>query len=413
LIVKLLSLRKREYGLRRILRFLILLSLLFLFADVASARDAAFYQPGLSPAASRLLFTVQELSRDGKYRLALRKIEQFNQGRGRKLPILLGFVAANLNFQLGNYRQSVTLYRQVVVAAPEFGRAFANYGAALLQVEDYKEASLILLQAAALLPEKESQLRYKAAIAALYGADYQQARALLEALTAIPGISPPADWLKALIQVDWQLSKPQAALPVAARLVDIYPEKIDHWRLYGQVAVAAGAWRKALSAYKVLQTEGHITIKELKLMAVIYQRLDLNAPAADILAGVYAEGVPEVRELKRLIYLYRQVGQIEQALQILDRLQKLYPDPMNLFKRGEILYAAGRYHEAAEIFLSLDKISADDGRQFILAGYCAWNLDDFSAAASSWQKAATYPAWQKRAQTLLQSVEPLLKNRDS
>jgi len=416
LIVKWQSLRKGEDYLKQGLLLIILSALLSFSAGVTSAEDAAFYQKGLSPAASRLLFTVQELSRAGKYRSAVQKIEQFNQGRTRALPPLLGFVAANFNFQLGNYHKSVSLYRQVVVAAPDFGQAFENYGMALLQVEDYKAASRIFLQAAEKVPKKSAQLKYKAAVAALYAGDYKRARTLLVALTATPAetlSSPPAAWFKALIQVDWQLSDPQAALLVAERLVDLYPDEISHWRLYGQVAVAAGDWRKALVAYRVLQVEGHITIKERKLMAAIYQQLDLFADAAEILTKVYIEKVPAAQELKQLVSLYRQIGQTEKALKTLTRLQKLYPDPMNLFMRGEILYAAGLYREAAEIFMALDKISEDDGRQFILAGYCAWNLDDFPGAASSWQQAAKYPAWQKQAQELLQTLKPWLKNKDS
>ncbi len=417
LIVKWQSLRKREDYLRRGLLLIILPAVISFSVGVALAEDAAFYQKGLSPAATSLLFTVQELSRAGKYRLAVQKIEQFNQGRTRDLPPLLGFVAGNLNFQLGNYHKSVNLYCQVVAAAPDFGQALENYGMALLQVEDYKEASRILLQAAEKVPKKSDQLKYKAAVAALYAGDYRRARSLLVALTATSAETfsspPPAAWLKALIQVDWQLSDPQAALIVGERLVDLYPGEISHWRLYGQVAVAAGDWRKALAAYRVLQVEGHITIKERKLMAAIYQQLDLFTDAAEILTKVYSEDEPEAQELKQLVSLYRQIGQTEKALKTLTRLQKLYPDPMNLFMRGEILYAAGRYREAAEIFMALDKIPEENGRQFILAGYCAWNLDDFPAAASSWQQAAKYPAWQKQAQELLQTLKPWLKSKDS
>ena len=406
LIVKQRLRRTREFSLRPGSGFVVLLLFSFL-TGIVSAEDAAFYQKALSPAASRLLFTVQELSRAGKDKAAIKKIEQFKQGQVRNLPPLLGFVAGNLNFKLGNYRKAAGLYRQVVTAAPEFGQALENYGAALLQIEDYREANRVFLQAAAVLPEKSSQLKYKAAVAAIYAGDYKQARSLLVVLTGTP-YPPPAAWLKALIQVDWQLSETQAALKTAVRLVDLYPDEIAHWRLYGQVAVAAGSWRKALSAYKVLQVEGHITLKERKLLAVIYQRLDLWAEAAEILAEIYAERLPEARELKQLTDLYRRTGQTEKALETLNRRQQLYPDPMNIFEQGEILYAAGRYREAADIFLSLDKIPEKDGRQYLMAGYCAWNLDDFTAAAGAWQRAAGYPAWQKQAQDLLRNLKPLL-----
>ncbi len=391
---------------------------LILPASVA-ARSASFYQKGLSPAEMRLLFRLQELSRKGEYAKGLQQFNELNEGHrsDQDLPPLLGFVVGNLNFQLGNYQAAVTHYHRVVEQAPEFYIAYENYGMALLQAEDYPAAGRTLLQAAAMIPTKGRQLKYRAAIAFFYGGELEKARTLLVKLTSpvssatvpVSGSDhPPADWLKALLQVDWQLADYKAAVTVAEKLVDSYPDEIDFWRLYGQVALAAAEYRKALSAYKVLQSEGHITLSERRQIAGIYQRLELYQDAAEVLEDIFAEVKPGQMELKQLVAIYRQTGAVEKALSTLDRLQKLYPDPVNLFQRGEILYSASRYREAARVFLALKKIPENDGRQYILAGYCAWNIDDFPAAASSWQKAATYPACQKQALELLHTLKPWL-----
>ncbi len=379
----------------------------------ARARTAAFYQKGLTPVEFHLLSAIMELNRRGEYAKALRKFNEFEKGRrpDKALPPLLGFVGANLNFQLANYPAAVSLYKQVVKQAPEFYLAYENYGMALLRAEDYAAAGKVLLQAAAMQPQKDKQLKYRAAIAFLYGAEPQKARDLLRELvySADPeNPAPPADWLKALLQVEWQLKDYKAAVAVAEKLVDSYPEELSFWRLYGQVALAKADYQKALSAYKVLQAEGELGVKELKLVAGIYQRLDLQREAAAIWEKALAGVEPSAADLRRLVALYRQIGETDKALSTLNRLQKSYPDPKNILEQGEILYSAGRYREAARIFLSLKKIPEKDGRQYILAGYCAWNLNDFTAAAAAWQKAATYPVWQKQALNLLQTLKPLL-----
>lgn len=410
-----------RYNFLQLLFALLLLQGTALFVSTpAVAQTAAFYQKGLTSAELHTLFSVQELSRKGEYAEGLQKIKKIDQGRrsGQVLPPLLGFVAGNLNFQLGDYRAAVIHYRQVVEQEPEFYIAFENYGMALLQADDYKAAGQILLQAAGVLPQKARQLKYRAAIAYLYGGELEKSRALLVELTssassdagsATASVLPLEDWLKALIQVDWQLADYKAATAVAAKLVDNYPDKITSWRLYGQVAMGAAEYRKALSAYKVLQSEGHITVPERRLIAGIYQRLELYQDAAEILEAIFAEVEPGQMELKQLISIYCLTGAVEKALSTIDRLQKLYPDPANLFQRGEILYSAGRYREASRVFLSLKKIPKNDGRQYILAGYCAWNIDDYPAAASTWQKAASYPAWRKQALDLLQTLKPWLE----
>jgi tetratricopeptide (TPR) repeat protein len=407
------------------LYFPLLFSVLLLFAGAlftpmpAAAQPASFYQKGLSPVAMRLLFRLQELSNKGEYAKGLQKFNEFNKSRrsDQDLPPLLGFVVGNLHFQLGNYQAAVTHYRRVVAQAPEFYTAYENYGMALLQAEDYPPAGRTVLKAAAMIPKNVRPLKYRAAIGFFYGGELEKARTLLVELTSpvssttVPVSAsdhPPADWLKALLQVDWQLEDYKAAVVVAEKLVDSYPDKIDFWRLYGQVALAAAEYRKALSAYKVMQSEGHITLPERRQIAGICQRLELYQDAAEILEEIFAEVKPEPMELKQLVAVYRRTGAVEKALSTLDRLQKLYPDSANLFQRGEILYSAGRYREAARVFLTLKKIPENDGRQYILAGYCAWNIDDFPAAASAWQKAATYPARQKQALDLLQTLKPWL-----
>ncbi len=403
-------------------QFLLLLLLLsagiiFRAPQPAAARPAAFYKKSLTPAEFHLLSAIMELNRRGEYVKALRKFNEFKKGRSSKkvLSPLLSFVGANLNFQLANYPAAVSLYEQVLKQAPEFYLVYENYGMALLQTEDYTAAGRILLQVAEILPQKGRQLKYRAAIAFLYGDDPKKARDLLQELiysanleSPLPAPTPPAEWLKALLQVDWQLKDYKAAVAVAEKLVDSYPEELTFWRLYGQVTLAAAEYQKALGAYKVLQAEGELTVKELKLVAGIYQRLDLHREATEMLVKALVGAEPPAADLRRLVALYRQIGETDKALSALSHLQKIYHDPMNIFQQGEILYSAGRYREAARVFHSLEKIPEKDGRQYILAGYCAWNLDDFTAAAAAWQKAATYPAWQKPALDLLKTLKPWL-----
>ncbi|MBN2809281.1 MAG: tetratricopeptide repeat protein [Deltaproteobacteria bacterium] len=385
---------------------------MFLSLAGVSAREAAYYQKELSPGASRVLMAMQECSRQGQYEKGLQQFRAYTSGSKSKAPVLLNFMAANLDFQLGQFGAAAQLYRLVVAAAPDFNVVYENLGMALMMAEQYKDAAEILLQAAALLPEKETQLKYQAAVAYLYGEDFIKARALLLAL--VSGLKPaPADWLKALLQVHWRLEQTREALAVAARLVDSYPEEIEHWRLYGQIALAAQAYETALSAYKVIEAAGRMTPAESRLLAGIYQQLQLPAAAAQAWERVFAQVQPTRPELLTLIALYQQSGQIDNALKTLDRLEKIEPapDPDNTlaFRRAQILYRGGRYQEAYPLLTKIKKLNEDDGYQFLLAGYCAWNENDFSGAAAAWRKAAAYAAWRERSLNLLQSLKPWLE----
>lgn len=393
--------------------FLLVFSLFLLFPSAVSARDASSYQKELSPVATRLLLEMQELNRSGDYQKGLQHFEKFSAGRKKESPVLLNFMAANLNFQLARYPKSVQLYRLVLGQAPEFSVVYENLGMALMMTENYEQAAKILLKASAVLSEKQQKLKYQAAVAYLYGEDFRRARSILRELLD-DSLDSPADWLKALIQVHWRLDESKAALEVGGRLVDSYPATIEHWRLYGQLALSAGEYQTALSAYKVLQSSGKITVKEQKLMARIYQQLQLPKAAARVWENVFTKEEPSWRELETLVVLYQQSGQVESALETLNRLQKLAPEAgvddsaaFDIdFRRGKILYYTGRYPEAYEIFTKLETISEENGYQYLLAGYCAWNENNFPAAAASWQKAANYPLWRERSLNLLRTLKP-------
>ncbi|MBN2706040.1 MAG: hypothetical protein JXR89_06350, partial [Deltaproteobacteria bacterium] len=94
------------------------------------------------------------------------------------------------------------------------------------------------------------------------------------------------------------------------------------------------------------------------------------------------------------------------------RLAPQLGPPESAWRRAQLLYRFGRYGEALPLLLGLNKLAAEDGYQFLLAGYCAWNLNDFSTAARAWKKAAAYPAWSERARALNRRLEPWLAAED-
>ncbi len=389
-----------------------LLVLVLLLPSVAVAKPTSAFQKGLPPGAVRVLLRVQQLNEKERYRESLDEIEKYRKESQGRVPALVDFVAGNLDFQLEHYPAAAASYRRVIASEPEFDEAYENLGSALLMLKRYREAVKVLLEAAARQPQKAEKLKYQAAIGALYGEDYRLATKLLRELVRKKS-RPPEDWLRALIQAELQLKHPGAAQKTALRLVDLYPEKADNWRLLAEISLTAGKCHDALSAYKVLQANGNLKSGEFKTLAGIYQRLELPGRAAAVWEEYLArQKAPARRDLEVVVSLYRQAGEYDRALAVLERLEKLAPNDDRLrFLRGEILYQAGRWAEARQAFSRVREFpnGKNAGRQYLLAGYCAWNENDFAAAARAWKQAATYPHLRRRASGLLKSLEPWLE----
>ncbi|HDS16126.1 MAG TPA: hypothetical protein ENN66_05865 [Proteobacteria bacterium] len=382
--------------------------LVLLWPQAVRAHEVAYYQRELSPASFQLLQKMQEAGQAGEPERGLQLFaEQVSESR-RQLPVLCGFVAANLNFQAQRYSEAIRLYLEVLARAPEFDAVYENLGQAQLLTEAYAAAARNLLEAACRRPEKAAQLRYQAAVALLYGQDAVGARDLLRELSESVA-SPPVAWLKALLQAHWQLRETAAALKIAARLLDLEPEGIENWRLYGQLNLANGDYRRALTAYKVIQAAGQLQPAEYKLLAGIYQQLQLFQAAAAAWELYLGSEKPTRADLETLVALYAQAGEFDSVLKTLDRLQPFIEAVELDFRRGKFLYQAGRYEEAYRLLNRLEQLVEEDGYQYLLAGYCAWNLNRFSAAAAAWGKAAARPAWRRQAQALLDRLKPWLE----
>ncbi len=392
---------------------LVLVALMLLVRpSVVTARPTSAFGKGLSPAAIRILQRVQRRIEKKQYRASLAELEKYRAGCRGKVPPLLDFVAGNLNFQLERFAAAAACYRRAVAAAPEFDEAREDLGVALLQAKRYREAVEVLLEAASRRPEKAEKLKYQAALGALYGEDFRLARRLLRELVAAAS-QPSAECLQALIQAELQLKLTGEAQVTARRLTDLYPGDEAHWRLLAEIALAAGYWREALSAYKVLAANHRLKAAEYRTLAGIYQQLELPEAAARAFEKyLSARPRPTSRELKTLIGLYRRAGRYDLALAAVGRLARLVADADRLaFLRGEILYQAGRWHEARRTFSRVVKLSdrKKDGLQHLLAGYCAWNENDFAAAARAWERAARYPALRRQALSLLDALKPWLE----
>lgn len=381
---------------------------LLLTAAPLAAKEAGDYQAGLGPRSRALIQSMQESSRAGDFARGLKAFAATAGKKPAEQPVLVLFVAANLYFQAGDYAAAGPLYRTILKREPEFFVVYENLGQAEFMAGNYPAAAASLQKAAAFLPEKADRLFYQAAAALLYAEKPAGARDLLTRLVASRP-RPPVSWLKALLQAHWRLKENQAALRVAERLVDQEPDQLENWRICAQLRMGAGDYRGALSAWKVVQSAGALKDDEYRLLAGIYQQLRLPAPAAVAWQAYLQRISPTTEDLENMVSLYVAAGKIEAALNALETLAPRLGAQEAAWRRAKLLYRSGRYREALPIFLQLKKLAAEDGYQFLLAGYCAWNLNDFQAAARAWRKAAAYPAWQERAQSLSRRLEPWLK----
>lgn len=368
------------------------------------------YQRQLSPAAGRLLMTVQSLTAKKKEPEALAKIKEFYRIHPHFVSVLLEFMTGNLHYSLKHFFAASSSYRRVIELAPDCLPAWENLGMVFLSREEYRQAAETFSMAVSLARKNESDrldslLKY-AGTTYLMAADYGRAlpfiRELVEQRQAYD-----RETVQTLVKIYLELKQKKAAGDLLVRVLDRYPGHAAYWRLLGQVRLDAKDYPSALAAYKVLASMRYPEVKDLKITAQLYRLLGVPRSAAQMLvrAGEMQTYSLTDHDMEVLVDLYVDAGDNEEALNWLKRRQARYPSPRNLLRQGEILFQAARYKESYDILRRLAVLPEKQGYQFLLAGYCAWYADDLPAAKAAFSRASHYEPYRCQSIKLITMLE--------
>jgi tetratricopeptide (TPR) repeat protein len=311
---------------------------------------------------------------------------------------------------LEDYAAAATAYERVLQLAPEHAGAWENLAMALMAKGDYAAAAPIFLRLAAGVREdraaRDRFLAY-AGSAFLQAGDYRAALAPYRELTA-DRPAPNPSHLCALLRIYLELEEYSAAEMAAVRLVNLLPADAAGWRTLGQIRLQRQRYDEALAAYAVLRKMGAACANELRTLARLYQRRGLPLAAARILAASYGDAASlEPRHYDLLVGLYAAGGDLDAALCWLERRQREHPDPTAIMRRGDLLYRAGRFDDALAAYRQVKRLPADDGRQFLMAAYSAWYLNDYGLTRELAERARRHDAFRRHADALLAALDRL------
>ncbi len=393
-------------------------SVFFPAPALGGAWSWAAWQLRLSPAEQRALLQAQELAAKKKEREALAVLETFCRNHSRSAPVLLEFMAGNLQFSLERFRDAAASYQRVVHIIPECLPARENLGMVFLSLRQYRQAGEQFAAAAALARESDSGrldslLKY-AGTAWLLAADYEQAlpyfRELVEQRQHVSRKS-----VQALVRVYLELQRQEEAEEIVVRILNRFPNDPGYWRLLARVRLRRQAYKSSLAVYKTLAALEPAGAEDLRMMARLYRLLGVPAAAGQVLEGLYRKHPDALTaaDMGLMVSLYLEAGKPDRALDWLQRKQRCHPAPRNLLQQGEILFRSARYREAFKIFNRLKSLPGKQGYQFLLAGYCAWYAGDLPAARTAFNRACRYEKYRERSLALIAALKKILAQGQS
>lgn len=356
----------------------------------------------------------------------------------------LYFALGNCYLLQGLHQEAAAAYRRTLDGDPTHTYAWLNLAKAHYEMKQYPKAGDCFARGYESEKKRNPEYLYLSAASYLMGEDYQRSAAAFERLLhthpqtfklewkeyyvhsllavnrfneAIPLIREIVNvydgekriqWQEMLLYQYMQHHKNKEALRYAEELTEYNPQNVKWWKATVHIQLEANRYEDALAALIIYGFLTPFTEEEQRLLADLFLQVGIPAKAAPIYAQ-YLQNTQDPKILYRLALAYYQAGRPDNSLKCIHHYKEL-DDTYNLFMlEGEICYRLQRYGAAHKNFRkAADCNDHQSGRAWLMAGYTAMQMDDFSAGREAFARAAEYEKEKKTATTALQQLEQVV-----
>ncbi|MBN2645084.1 MAG: tetratricopeptide repeat protein [Desulfuromonadaceae bacterium] len=314
---------------------------------------------------------------------------------------------AQCHYRLGQFGEAATAFeRCFALQSPPQPQWRYNAALAWLQAGDHGQAEILLGQ---LLDEFADQIKpdWRAALVQSYLARGRADLAIpqLEALSETTTDQTQRRWREILVHQYLQLGRKETAQRYLERLVAEDGLEARWWRLLAHLHLESQQYHEGFVTLQVANLLVAGDEREQQLMADLCLQLGIPQQALERLKALQASDPQDSRLLNRLATASLQCHQPQQALAWLEQIPAPQPDAVREL-RAQLLFLLERYEEAGRAYRQLaeSRSGPSAGSAWLLAGYAAWNREDWSGARQALQRASRYGKQQATARRLLEQL---------
>ncbi|MCB2225649.1 MAG: tetratricopeptide repeat protein [Desulfarculaceae bacterium] len=395
-------------------RALVIASLLVcLAAGVAGAADKCPPQPRMIRSLQAALHQAQQLIEKKKPSEAAARLADYAKGRDEVHP-QLSFLQGVLAYQAKQRDQAGRFFAAAVKADPCFQAALRNLAVVRFEQERPAEAAALALRAFELSKPPQYELLYEAAVFHLSAKQPAQARPLLERLAARP--KPKKAWLTALTHAYLELKKPRKAEVVVKRLLAGWPGDASLWRLAASLATQRQDYATAAADLAVAYRLEPPAPEGWHRLSELYRAAGAPLTAARYYQKFLGDKKPSAKELDRLAQLCQHGHDLAGARAWAEKAAQARPTAKRWTRVGRIAMAQKDYAAARAAYAAAAKLKSRGGRNWLMAGYAAWQGEKLKQAANDFAKALdaakAKSSTAKEAAKGLKAVRQMIQQRE-
>jgi uncharacterized protein HemY len=118
-----------------------------------------------------------------------------------------------------------------------------------------------------------------------------------------------------------------------------------------------------------------------------------------------AQSEVDLELTRRLVDSYRALHRPNRALDWVEQGLLKTSDPALFMIQGELLFELKKYHEAERSFIAAARTPRQAGQAWLMAGYAALNLGEYSRARKNLEAAVKYSKQRQIAEQILLQLD--------
>lgn len=383
-----------------------LLAFLFLMIAVVAAADD---MSSVQSKARRAIFRSQQLLENENWAGSAELLQKCLTDYPDQDHYLLRFHLANSLAKCDSLHAAVNNYQKAVELNPEFINGWLNLAETSYAIENYSTAANAFEKGFRLQEIPAPHLLYYAGVCNSLAGENRAALKLLQEL--IGTYLPKPDWLQTTVATAMEIDEIEVAQKSVSHFCEIYPNDPSAWLLAYQFYSATQDFKQAAAAMTIRSYLQPLSRSEQLQLGDILFASGVPAEAAlhyeIALSDTTETATPGQYEMLASALLSAQ--QIEKAAAALQLALKTKPTARLWSLLGDVEYSRENYQAAFNAFTSATELDPGQGRNWLMAGYCAMETGKLADAKTALQRAKEFPNQKQNAIELLQRIQMINK----
>jgi tetratricopeptide (TPR) repeat protein len=352
-----------------------------------------------------LLKAQDERTKDNYEKAALILVEHLEKNPDTDHFLLRYHIGRNYS-AAGNSEQAFKHLQAATRLEERFAHAWLMLGENAYTIERYDVAAVAFKKGFDCGEDKSAYLLYFAAAAHVLDGNPSLAIPLLEDLVSGKHGEPKLDWYRALISACLDLEDGARGKQAVGNMLKSFSVDPDAWRLAFQYAASTGDFQQAAVALTITSYLRPLTPEEEKQLGDVYSVIGIPAQASlHYKKAMNGSGTAE--EFEQLASAYLASHDTKEAMQTLKQALEMKPTYRLWSLIGDLYYIEKDYAKSYEAFEKCMEYDDQQGRPYLMMGYCALELGNMQTAIQYLEKAVQFEDYQATGAALLNRAKAM------